>query len=187
MSQLHRSLPGLLLVASLSFTAFVAHGQTPPPIKMGLWEGSTTITMQGMQIPPDVAARLQAMGRPVPGAPHTVVSQSCLTPDEWRKSFADVNRHGTMECTTSNMVQDEHQLSFDESCTSPRGGTLEGHIKLTFDDSEHTRGEMHMKGTVPTGASGAQPLTSDMTISSHFLSADCGDIKPGSPKILKDQ
>ncbi len=153
---------------------------------MGLWEGTTTVVMNGLQIPPDVAARLKAMGRPVPGSPHTVVTQSCLTPDEWRKSFSDLNKRGDMDCTTSNLVQDEHEFSFDESCTSPRGSSFTGHFKMTFDDPEHTHGTMQMKGTAPASAN-SQPIASDITIASHFLSADCGEVKPGASKVIKDE
>ena len=63
---------------------------TPPAVKMGLWQNTATNTMTGMQIPPEVAAKLQAMGRPVPGAaPTTTVTQSCLTPEKWQKSFGE--------------------------------------------------------------------------------------------------
>ncbi len=52
----------------------------PPPVKMGLWQNTITNTMSGLQLPPDVLAKLQAAGRPVPGAaPRTIVTQSCMT------------------------------------------------------------------------------------------------------------
>jgi hypothetical protein len=41
-----------------------------------------------------------------------------------------------------------------------------------------------MKGE---GGQRAQPMTIDTTMTSHYLSADCGEVKPGDAKILKNQ
>ena len=35
-----------------------------PPVKMGLWESTIVSNIGGLAIPPDVAARLQAIGAP---------------------------------------------------------------------------------------------------------------------------
>lgn len=155
----------------------------PPPIKMGLWESSVTTTMGGITIPPDVAAKMQAMGRPVPGGPHTTVTQSCMTPDQWDKAMADMNKQGDSKCTLTNKSMDAHHLSFDQSCTSSHGGTFSGHFDMQFDNDEHSHGTMNMKGT----SSGGQPISIDATLTSHFVSADCGEVKPGEAKVIKTQ
>ncbi|HEX4576101.1 MAG TPA: hypothetical protein VH117_02025 [Edaphobacter sp.] len=60
----------LVMVVLAGSVAVVAQdaAPAPPAVKMGLWQNTVTNTMSGLQIPPEVAARMQAMGRPVPGA-----------------------------------------------------------------------------------------------------------------------
>jgi hypothetical protein len=171
-------------ICCLAGVSAFAQAPAPPPVKMGLWESSSTMTMGGFQIPPDVVAKMQAMGRPVPGAPHTTVTQSCMTADEWTKTWANLNKRGDMECKVSDLSQDSQKLSFDSSCTSQRGGAFTGHFEMFFDDDEHTHGSMHMKGE---GGSGGQPMVMDMKMTSHFVSADCGEVKPGGAKVIKTE
>ncbi|HTD55561.1 MAG TPA: DUF3617 domain-containing protein [Silvibacterium sp.] len=175
-----------MLVALCCIAAPAAHAQdmpSTPPIKMGLWESTVNSNISGITLPPDVVARLQAMGRPVPGGAHTLVSQGCMTPDEWTKTFEKMN-NSQSECTLSNKSITAQKISFDMSCASQRGGVFTGHFEMTIDDDQHSHGSAHMKGE---GGPNGQPMTIDTTLSSHFISADCGDIKPGSPKIIKNQ
>jgi hypothetical protein len=173
----------LALCSSVAMSAF-AQTPSPPPIKMGLWQSNVTTTMGGFQIPPDVAEKMRAMGRPVPGGPQTTAVQSCMTADEWGKTWEKMNSNGDQKCTSTNRTLEEHKLSFDESCVSPRGGTFTGHFEMQFDDDEHSHGSLHMKGE--QGPSG-QPITIDMTMNSHFVAADCGEVKPGEAKVLKTE
>jgi Protein of unknown function (DUF3617) len=155
----------------------------PPPIKMGLWENKTTSQISGFTLPPDVVARLQAAGRPIPGGPRTTVMQSCLTPQEWQESMEHMN-DPNRSCVISNRKISDGKWSFDMSCTTQRGMTMSGHFEALITDDEHAHGSAHMKadGVGPNG----QTFTSEMTFDSHRLSADCGDIQPGSPKIISN-
>ncbi len=177
----------LFALAFCSLAGTLAKAQdlpATPPVKMGLWESSITSTIGGITIPPDVAARLQAMGRPVPGiTPHTTVTQSCMTKEEWAKSIEKWNNNEA-KCTYTNRDFTSQKFSFDMSCASEHGGVFTGHFEMLVDDDEHTHGTAHMKGE--TGQAG-QPMTIDTTLSSHYLGADCGDIKPGDAKIVKSQ
>jgi Protein of unknown function (DUF3617) len=161
-----------------------AQTPTPPPVKMGLWETSVTTQMGGMQqLPPDVVAQLQAMGRPVPGAPHTIVTQSCLTRDQWQKDMDKMNQPRSTDCEVTNRQTGAGKYSFDISCKSQHGGTMNGHWEIQYVDEEHTHGSGRMAND-QAGPSG-QSFSMQTTIDSHFLSSDCGDIQPGSPKIVK--
>ena len=74
-----RELCLLIAVLAGSAAGLAQDVPAPPPVKMGLWQNTATNTMTGLQIPPEVAAKLQAMGRPVPGAePRTIVTQSTV-------------------------------------------------------------------------------------------------------------
>jgi hypothetical protein len=184
------STKGSLLVA-LAFCCLpgvVAHAQelpATPPVKMGLWESTVTSTIGGLTIPPDVAARLQAMGRSVPGSgPHTVVTQSCMTKDEWAKSIEKMNNNES-KCTYTNRSITSQKFSFDMSCASEHGGVFTGHFEMLVDDDEHTHGTAHMKSE--TSGPNGQTMTIDTTLSAHYLAADCGDVKPGDAKVVKNE
>lgn len=163
-------------------TATVPTPTTPPPVKMGLWETTLTSKIGGMTLPPDVVARLQAMGRPVPGAPHTTVTHGCLTPAEWQKDMERMNKPNNADCDFSNQEASSSKYSFDISCKT-RGGTMNGHLEMLIDDSGHSHGSYHMSSD-QTGPNG-QTFSMDATIETHYLGADCGDVQPGSAQVIK--
>jgi hypothetical protein len=180
------------LASALALTAGCLAGaqlraQTPP-IRMGLWESTNTVTMTGIQLPPDVVEKLKQMGRPVPGSsPQTMMSQSCYTPEEWEKSMSGARRQRDEQCSQHNLEVNSSRMVFDESCTSSRGDTTTGHFEILFDDAEHAHGSGHFTTTRAQGSQAGHPINVDMNLKGHFLSADCGDVKPGSPKILSIQ
>ena len=172
----------------LVFCAAIAGAQTatpaaPPPVKMGLWETSVTSQINGLQLPPDVIAKLKAMGRTPPGGTHTMVSQGCLTPEEWQKQMADMNRPTDSDCKITNRQVTPRKVSFDVSCKSESGATTNGHWEMHVVDNKHGQGSAHMTSSTP-GPSG-QNLDMDMNFASHFVSADCGSVKPGDAKVIR--
>src|ERR1700743_367565 len=48
---------------------------TPPPMKMGLWETTSSFSMTGPQMPPGM------------GGGQTVKARQCFTPETWAKSL----------------------------------------------------------------------------------------------------
>jgi hypothetical protein len=173
----------LLLFCAVGIaSAQTAAPSAPPPVKMGLWETAVTTQMSGFQLPPDVVAKLQAMGRTVPGGPHTVVSQSCLTPAQWQKDMEQMNDPRNKDCTIAKREIDTRKYSFDVTCRSEHSATS-GHWDIQFVDDEHTHGSGHMKADM-TGPN-PQNITIDMMIDAHYAGAACGDVQPGSPKIIK--
>ncbi len=161
----------------------VAQGPTAPPMKMGLWQSTSTMTMTGMQIPPEVAARMQAMGRQVPGGPRTVVSQSCLTPEKWQKTFGDMQQRPGQECHLTNQQVSSAGMSADIACKSQEGrGSSTGRIEVTFTSAEKTNGKVHMETTIE---SQPKPIVSDVNFESVYQGPDCKGISPDSPKVMK--
>jgi Protein of unknown function (DUF3617) len=169
----------LLAVAAAGLVGMGAQdAPVPPAVKMGLWQNTATNTMSGIQIPPEVAARMQAMGRPVPGGPRTTVTQSCLTPDKWQKSFADMQQN--KNCQFTNVHQSATGMSGDMECSSAEG-TSKGHMEATFAGQEKMNGKVHM---VVTTTRQQEPITMDVTFESVYQGADCKGISPDSPKIV---
>jgi hypothetical protein len=162
----------------------VALAQTvePPPIKMGLWQSTITSTISGIQIPPDVAARMKAMGRPLPtGQPRTMVTQSCATPEKWKDMFRDLRRQG--QCQFRNEHLTSSSLTADLACKSPDGSySSSGHIDVSFVSEEKLHGKVHVEMIME---SQPQPIVSDMSFDSAYQGADCHGISPDSAKIIR--
>lgn len=173
----------VFLAVLLALAFGPTHAQTgPPPIKMGLWQANLTQTMTGMDLSPRIIAKLKAMGRPTPGTSNTMV-RNCYTAEEWKKSLAGMQSAGDKSCTRTNIVQDTHHLSLDMACVDEnKKPTMAGHMEMLFDSAEKMRGAMTMKGLQP-GPQG-NPISVDMKIDSHFVSTNCGDVKPGEGKLL---
>ncbi|HTV05789.1 MAG TPA: DUF3617 domain-containing protein [Acidobacteriaceae bacterium] len=173
----------LVCVAGVAGAQTAVNPDTPPPVKMGLWETQVTSQIAGITLPPDVIARLKQMGRPIPGEAHTTVTQSCLTPEEWRKSLEGMNKPQNSDCTIDKREVNEKKFSFDLSCKTERGMTMTGHWEMNVVDDEHAHGSGSMTGDQP-GPNG-QNFSATTTIDSHYLGASCGDVKPGEPKVVQ--
>jgi len=139
---------------------------TTPPMKMGLWEftNTMTMTMQGANV--NIPQRTTKM-------------QVCHTPESWAKNLMPQTgrpggqSNGQSDCVISNQSFSGHTYSMDMSC--PKSGN-KGHVTATWDTPESSHGTTHME----LNANG-RSATLDSTMSSHFVSSDCGAVKPGSP------
>lgn len=178
-SKLSRCLPAILLACC---TAALA--QQAPPVRMGLWDSTHVTTMTGLQLPPGVAEKLKAMGRPVPGAePTRVESQSCLTPEKWKEMLTRTNDQRS--CTLTNLQQSSSGMSADITCTPSSSGrgsaTAHGHMQMNFVSPEKVHGTVH---TEVVRAENPQPIVMDMTVDSTWQGADCKGISPDTPKVI---
>ena len=141
------------ILAAMSTSALVAQA---PPVKMGLWEKTTSIT-----------------GGPTGSM--TLKSKSCLTPDYWQEMVGAASKQQP-NCTT-NFSKTSNGYSFTSNCTLPHS-TIVSKGTSTIQDSEHIVAESHST-TTRDGKAREMEIHS----TSHFLSASCGDVKPGSPEI----
>ncbi|HZC42568.1 MAG TPA: DUF3617 domain-containing protein [Acidobacteriaceae bacterium] len=171
------------LVAILGFPgAALAQTIEAPPIKMGLWQTTTTSTMSGMQIPPDVAARMKAMGRSLPtGQPRTTVTQSCATPEKWKEMFQHLQRQGN--CALTNEHLTSSSLTADVSCKSgDERYNSTGNVDIHFESDEKIHGKVHVETNVQ---SQPQPIVSDMSFESAYQGADCQGVSPDAAKVIR--
>jgi hypothetical protein len=136
-------------------TAMVAQG---PPIKMGLWETNSVVDNGD-------------------GSPTKAKMRSCITTADWEKMV-----QGSMPqrpgCTNS-LAKTATGYSFDISCNSSQM-TMKVHSASHIVDAEHIQGEMHMT-TVFSGKTNNVVTRSD----GHYVSASCGAVKPGAPKMVE--
>jgi hypothetical protein len=172
-----RSISLLLSLAALAAPITVAGQAAPaqlsevPPVTMGLWQTETSSVVTGVENTP-MAGMASALGR-------AHVTQSCLTPEKWKSDIQGFNARQQRGCTLSNLHQDAHEISFDEACG---GGVNNAHVDILIDGPEHAHGTVLMKIAMPNLP---QPVTVNMTMVSHSLGSDCGDVKPGEGKMIK--
>jgi Protein of unknown function (DUF3617) len=175
---------GLITVCAATASAFA---QTDVPFKTGLWESNFSSSISGMQMPPDLQARLAQMPpeqqeriRNMMGAtPYTSVVRSCVTKDQfekWNDSFAQ-DKDKDSQCKHTSVTQTARQRVVDVSCTSPAAKTT-GRVEMHFDSDEKGHGTVHIVRIASEGPQAGKPVTVDVKFDTHFIASDCGDIKP---------
>ncbi len=170
----------LLSSAFVIATTCFAQAPSTPPVKMGLWQGTTVSKMTGLQLPPEMVERMKQMGHPLPGSePKTIETESCLTPEKWKEMFTRAQANET--CKIENLKQDSSGMSADIVCDSARGGTGKGHLQVDFISTEKVHGTMHMEMTTQRQT---QPIVMDITYDSTYQGADCKGISPDTPKVI---
>jgi hypothetical protein len=115
-----------------------------------------------------------------PAGGHPITHQSCYTPDSWKQAMQKMqSRQANADCSSSNLQQDAHKLSFDGQCTVQQGMSITYHVEMFLDSDEAMHGSSSAKMSSPQFPQG---MTMTSVISSKFISSDCGDIKPGESK-----
>jgi hypothetical protein len=153
-------------LTSLLAAAITAWAQTR---KAGLWEITSTMTLQQSPFPP---------GAPIPptspfgGGPR--VAQVCLTQEMIDKYGAPVPESRS-DCQLSNVQKSEHGMTADLICSGRMSG--KGSLQSSWSDPEHAKGSVHFVGTVQASQN-PRPIEWTRESTSIFKSADCGDVKP---------
>lgn len=160
-----------LAVLLVAITAVAQISETPP-VTMGLWQTETTATVTGVENTP-MAGMAAAMGR-------QHVSQSCLTAERWKSDIQGFNAKQQRDCRLSNLHQDSHEVSFDEVCS--QGGSSTSHVDILIDSAEHAHGTVVMTVANPQFP---KPMTVNVSMVTHYLGANCGDVKPGEAKMVR--
>jgi len=147
-----------------SSAAFALQPSTPP-MKMGLWEITTTSTMKATG---KMADAMQKMGQPM-GAPSTQSMKMCMTLENWQKAVSGNAHPG---CTQSNVSYTGKKYTVTLTCN--RGtSTMTTDVTTFLDGAEQIHGIVHMVSNSDNGQ-----MTSDGTSTGKFISSDCGDVKP---------
>ncbi|MES2393114.1 MAG: DUF3617 family protein [Acidobacteriota bacterium] len=153
-------LAGVLAAGALAFV-----GPEKPPMKLGLWstQVSTSVKVPGMDLPPGMST------------PKEVKVKACLTQATWTKQMGGGPQ--AAGCKTSGEVWTPNSYASDISCETPQANAT-GHIAVRWPDMEHSEGTVHME----IDASG-QHVVTDSVVTSRFLSADCGGVRPEKPEV----
>jgi len=169
------------LALALTSLPFAAAAQTPP-IKPGLWQvhserevdgqKAPDMTAQLKDLPPETRRQMEAMmkARGVDasggGDPKICFDKESLDAGRWR------NEQGS--CKTDFSAQTPSRWAWKSVCTQPMASTSQGETVFTSPQSYTT------KVTTAMTVNG-KPTTTRMTMTSKWLAADCGDVKPVKP------
>ncbi|MGD0144415.1 MAG: DUF3617 domain-containing protein [Rhizomicrobium sp.] len=154
---------GIVLLAA-PVPALAAHGEP------GLWQ--ITITIGGnahmpdlSKLPPDVQARMKAMG--VGAGGNSITVQSCKTSEDFAlHKLPSLGSHAK-DCTISNYSESGNHSSVDLSCSGKFSGT--GHVETVWDSGDHFTSEIAL-----TGTHNGQTMTNSEKIEGRLISAQCG-------------
>jgi len=174
-----------ILLAPIGLMA--ADKSTMINVKEGLWE--TTLNLSGMpgmpSIPDDVLAKMtpeqraqiEAMmkQRGISSNGHTTVVKSCITKDKIEKGMAFSNEkreNCTHTIVNSTATHIEMKFHCETNKDSANKATVDSTTLIDLLGPDSTKGTTHAVTT-----SNGRTTASDMTFTSKYLGADCGDIK----------
>jgi Protein of unknown function (DUF3617) len=169
-------LGGLLLCASV---LFAAADITPLNVKVGQWETTTTNAMSGMNgmaIPPDVAAKMtpeqraqveaamKAMGN---GQPHTTTYKNCLKKEDLTTDPFKNDEQKKFKCNQTVLNSSASHIEVREVC-SDEEGKADVHLTVDRIDSEHVSGTTQVTATM-----GGHTVNSTSKFTSKWVGAAC--------------
>ncbi len=165
------------LIVFCSLTLWAADNITPLNIKEGLWEMTVTFSMTGMPampaIPPDALAKMTPEQRArIEGMMNNkpIVQKECITKEKLGKASAfNVNKNS--ECARTVVSSTGSKIAMKIHCEGKQGPT-DGTFVVEAVGSDATKGTMHL-----TSSGSDQKRNIDMTFSSKYLGAACGDVK----------
>jgi len=177
--------PMRCLLLLLPCALFAAEKPTLLNVKEGLWELTMTHSASGMpgmsedmlaKLPPDQRARVEEMmkQRGVTMSGNTTVVKSCVTREKIEKgmAFASENKgnctHTIVNSTASHI---EAKFHCDQSGKDDKT-VIDGTTTVDVVNGDTSKGTTHI-----VTSSGGHTTTMDMTFTSKYLGASCGDIK----------
>lgn len=180
-----RAILGSLTIVGLVFCAqAVAQAQTAPPIKPGLWQVRSEREVDGQKVqmpnmserfknmPPEARKQMEAMmkERGVDmgggGDMRICLSKESVDPEQWQR------QQGT--CKTDYGSRSSSMWKWHTTCQEPASQT-DGEARFTGPESYTVK-------TATTMTLQGETRTTRMTLDSKWLSPDCGDLKPVTPR-----
>jgi hypothetical protein len=180
-------MPKTLLLALLAVAPLAARAQDkimPLNVKLGLWESSNTVTMNGAPpIPEDTLAKMTPEQRARfeemmkrrgvgTGTPQTNVYKSCVTREKLDHAMAFDDKHN--ECIHTVISSSSTHFELKVHCQDPNNHMItDGNVNVDAISRESGKIVGHM---VAVG-SGGHAMNVDITGTSKYLGPDCGDVK----------
>jgi hypothetical protein len=145
--------------------------------KAGLWEVTTQMNMAGApqmpQLPPGTQLPPGMTMPASPFAPHT--SEVCVTQAMIDKYGSPYSNPPRGDCKITNISMRSDGMSATMVCTGQMNAT--GQVETTFVDSNTTKTNVHITGTMQMGPN-SRPIDMTMQSTSTYKGADCGSVQP---------
>lgn len=159
----------------LAGATFAAEAGDRPDLRPGLWETTTVSQSAGgpaidlSKVPPQQRAQVEAMmGQVMGGAPHTTVDRSCMTEEDMKQD--PMSEFSDDDCTHTVISKTSTVQHYKVQCAGEHPST--GEVKFNVLSPTLVKGTMTMKQM-----GGATPFTINVTTTSKWLAATCGDVK----------
>ena len=181
----------LLALTLLAPLASWAQDNRPVDIKVGLWESTVATEIAGMpampampalseeqlaQMPPaaraQIEARMKAAGG---GSPRTTTAKYCVTREALSRGLA-MGGTDAKNCTQKLVSTSTEKQQIHVECTQGNTKTS-GDITFERVDAEHVKALALIKGTGDS-STGGRTIDIKATITSKWMAADCGSVKP---------
>jgi hypothetical protein len=176
----------LALIVLSSFALLAADKPTPLNLKEGLWEVTTTHSVTGMpgmppdalaKMTPDQRAQVEAMMKQkgLGGGPSTNVIKNCVTREKIEKglAFSDSRENCTRTIVSSSARHLEMKFHCEDKKSTDGSKTgSDGTIVVDAIGSDNVKGSTH----IVTNSNGRN-MNMDLTFTSKYLGAACGDVK----------
>jgi hypothetical protein len=151
-------------------------------VKPGLWERTTSVQHPGMpgmaalpemaELPPEQRAQMEKMMGAMSGKP--TVTRECITPEMLKQWEDYAKAHSEAGCTHEVRERSPQKVSMAMSCD---GGRTTGTAEFTAPTPEQMTSAIT---TVSQREGGERRMKIES--SARWLGADCGDVKPVTPK-----
>lgn len=132
-------------------------------IKEGLWEATSTLTMDGVQIPPGLLESLpeeqRAQVERLDGRPRT--DRACVTQKDIAQGFQRFDKESA--CVRQTMASTPRRFEANVTCSGMLAGT--GVARIEAPDTTHVRGAASLQSLLGNVS---------MTLNARWLSASCG-------------
>jgi hypothetical protein len=178
----------LCLVILTSIAVFGADKPGTLSLKEGLWEVTVT-NPSGMgampadalaKMPPEQRARVEEMmkqkGISMNG--NTTVVKNCITKEKIDKGIAFATSNKEERCTHTfvNSSSSHYEAKFHCDKMGKDDKTVDGTTTVDIVNGDNIKGSTHIV-TSGKGQDKDKDMTMDMTFTSKYLGASCGDIK----------
>ncbi len=174
----------LRLGAAACLLPLLALAADHPAVKLGLWEISHE-SQPGAQpvLPPEVLAKLPPEARArLEGSQHSRetgghTTKQCVTQASLDHLFQD-DEH-TKACTHTIVAQTATSMEMQMECKNmgPTAASSTGTFKWTLATPETMQGSLEL-----TTVAGSHTMSHHLDIKGKWLGADCGDVKPQTPR-----
>jgi len=167
-------------LAAFALVAGVARAEQID-VKPGLWETSMVMRREGAtpslppmpdlsQLTPEQRAQVEKMMALHRGDEKPMVERSCITAAQLAKWDEFWKDESDSDCARKMLESSSRHAKMSMTC---HGGEMTGTMDLKAESRERMTGAMRMVHRVPEGE-----RTTQAEMTSRWLGADCGDVKP---------